>query len=637
MQKRQLATIVFADLVGYTAMMQSNEQRAVHMRNAFRQAIEQCTPQHAGRIIQYYGDGCLLLFDSGKVAVTCGMQLQIMFREREIPVRIGMHLGDVTYDDSGAYGDTVNMAARVESFAVEGAVFLSAKVYDEVRNQPEVSCQSLGKFRLKNVPAPMEIYAVSNDGFPVPDPDTLEGKGNRVTSSIAVLAFTNMSNDPDQEFFGDGISEEIINALVRLPELKVAGRTSSFSFKGRDMDLREIGRQLDVSTVLEGSVRKAGNRVRVTAQLINVEDGFHLWSERYDRELEDIFAIQDDIAQNITEKLKVTLLEQHARHPLVTAPTQNVHAYQWYLRGRYFLDQRAHIRQARACFEKARELDDQYALAWSGLAYTHFYEIYFDGKPPLDNFPLVRQAADRAISINPDLAEPYVMKALTSFYFDWDFAEAARQYNKAVSLNPLASDTYRVKAYYHSMIGEPEAGIELARKALDLDPLNINIRLSLAELLYRGRHFEAAISAFRDLVRDFPGLTPARFMLSNSYYFVAKHDEAKTTLEEGVRRLDMPNFYLFTSIALLALMGEPERARDLYGDVLQRYQDRWVSPIARAHVVYCLGDHDAAADLVRQGIAEKDPVLLVLNSEPAWTQHLEEPVVKEFLEEVGLR
>ncbi|MDX1409004.1 MAG: tetratricopeptide repeat protein, partial [Saprospiraceae bacterium] len=493
-----------------------------------------------------------------------------------------MHLGDVTWDEEGAYGDTVNLAARVESFAVPGSVFLSAKVYDQVRNQPEIQCRSLGRFRMKNVTVPVEIYAVSNPGFPVPEADALQGKGTREVGSIAVLAFTNMSSDPDQDYFGDGISEEIINALVKLPELKVAGRTSSFSFKGRDMDIREIGRQLDVATVLEGSVRKAGNRIRVTAQLIKVEDGFHLWSERYDRELEDIFAIQDDIAHNISEKLKVTLLGQGQEQLLIKAPTDNIEAYQWYLRGRYYLDQRAHIGQARSCFERARDLDAQYALAWSGLAYTHFYEIYFGGIPPQISFPKVREAADRAIALDPALAEPFVMKALTSFYFDWEFDKAAHYYNIAVQLNPQASDTYRVKAYYHSMIGEYDESVSLAAQALELDPLNINIRLSQAELLYRARQFDAAVTAFEALVADFPGLTPARFMLGNAYYFQDRYEQAHMSIHEGLRRIDTPNFYMFTSMAILIQMGETEQARTAYRQALTRYQDQWVSPIARA-------------------------------------------------------
>ena len=219
-----------------------------------------------------------------------------------VPLRIGIHTGDVMMEDDNMYGDGVNIASRIESFAVPGSIFISGKVYDDIKNQKNIQIVSLGKYALKHVKEQVEIFAISNKGIFVPERISLQGKGEKVPEkksiekSIAVLPFVNMSNDPEQEYFSDGMAEEIINSLAHVKDLKVAGRTSSFQFKGKNIDMKEVAEKLHVLTVLEGSVRKQGNRLRITAQLINAEDGFHMWSERYDREIDDIFAIQDEIA-----------------------------------------------------------------------------------------------------------------------------------------------------------------------------------------------------------------------------------------------------------------------------------------------------------------------------------------------------
>ena len=244
---------------------------------------------------------------------------------------------------------------------------LSVTIKEQIQNKPEFKFTSLGNFEFKNVDEPIEIFALSNTGFPVPNRNELMGKFKEPTTpkSIAVLPFVNMSNDQDQEYFSDGITEEIFNSLANVRNLKVAGRTSSFQFKGKNIDLREVGKKLNVSTVLEGSVRKQGKRLRITAQRINVEDGYHLWSEKFDRELDDIFAIQDEIALAITEKLKIASLEEE-KAAINKSPTENHEAYDLYLKGRYHLNKRgADTIKGLECFKQATELDPSFALAFT--------------------------------------------------------------------------------------------------------------------------------------------------------------------------------------------------------------------------------------------------------------------------------
>jgi len=277
---RQLAAIMFTDMEGYTALMQKNEQAAIELRNRHRGVFEKTMTDHSGKIIQYYGDGTLSIFSSAIHAVKAGIEMQLLFRkEPQVPLRIGIHIGDISLDDSGVYGDGVNVASRIESFSVAGSVFISNKVFDEIKNQPQVNTISMGLFELKNVSRPVEVFAITNEGLTVPLPVDVKGKTAEPTNKLAVLPFVNMSNDPENEYFSDGIAEELINALSKIDGLQVICRTSAFSFKGKSQDVREIGKALNVNKVLEGSVRKAGNRVRINAELVNTADGYQLWSE----------------------------------------------------------------------------------------------------------------------------------------------------------------------------------------------------------------------------------------------------------------------------------------------------------------------------------------------------------------------
>jgi adenylate cyclase len=274
---RMLAAIMFTDMVGYTALMQQDEAKAKEKRDRHRKVLDELVTSHQGRILQFYGDGTLSIFGSAIEAVNCAVEIQKELRKDPyIPIRIGIHSGDIVYEDEGVYGDGVNVASRIENLSVAGGVLLSEKVYDEIQNHPYLKAVYVGKHNLKNVMRPVKIFAVTTDGLTIPTIQEIAAKSNGGGKSIAVLPFVNMSGDPENEYFSDGITEEILNALTKVDGLLVTSRTSSFVFKGKNEDIRQIGEKLNVTHVLEGSVRRAGNKVRITAQLINTSDGYHI-------------------------------------------------------------------------------------------------------------------------------------------------------------------------------------------------------------------------------------------------------------------------------------------------------------------------------------------------------------------------
>src|SRR5678816_2694375 len=366
---RQLAAILFADMVGYTSLMQENEQLARLKRKRLKEVLETTVGRFNGKVVQYYGDGSLSIFSSAIDCVMSAINIQQQLQqEPKVALRIGIHTGDIAIEDESVYGDGVNLASRIESLAVPGGIFISEKVYEEIRNQQNISTREMGYFEFKNVKLPVRIFAIANSGVTVPRRDELRGKTKQTNNRLAVLPFVNMSTDPENEYFSDGITEELLNALTRVEGLQVTSRTSAFAFKGKNTDIRDIAIQLNVDRILPGSVRKSGNRVRITAQLINAADGYHIWSENYDRNLTDIFELQDEISGIIANKLQDKMSAAEKTDYLVKAPIKNVAAYTHYLRGLHYWNKLtpADCLKAIECYEQAIRFEPLYAC----LLYT---------------------------------------------------------------------------------------------------------------------------------------------------------------------------------------------------------------------------------------------------------------------------
>ena len=472
---RQLVAIVFADMVGYTAMMQENEQLARLKRSRFKEILDKGFEKFRGKVLQHYGDGTLSIFGSAIDAIHCTVEIQRQLQQHpKVDVRIGIHTGDVMMDEGAIYGDGVNLASRLESLAVPGSIFVSEKVYDEVKNQEDIRVNELGFFEFKNVRQPVRVFAISNTGMIVPARSDLQGKTLQPQNRLAVLPFVNMSPDPENEYFSDGITEEILNALTKVDGLQVTSRTSVFAFKGKQVDIRDIAITLNVDKVLEGSVRKAGSRVRITAQLINAADGYHLWSETYDRNLNDIFEVQDEISGIIANKLRENLSSNQKSRTLVKPPTHNIEAYTHYLKGLHFLNKMtpADSRRAITSFEQAISLEPRYPLAYAMTAAAYSYLGSMGQMMPKRAFELVHQCADKALELDDSIAESHIAKAAAYLFYDWKFEAAFHELQKARQINPNVTSAHQLLGFYYIMMGKMDDAIQIMEEAVRLDPLS---------------------------------------------------------------------------------------------------------------------------------------------------------------------
>ena len=536
--ERRLAAILAADVAGYSRLMGADEEGTLAaLKSHRREVIDPKITEHRGRIVKTTGDGMLVEFASVVNAVACAAKIQQEMRarnasvpeDRRIEFRIGINLGDVIVEDNDIYGDGVNIAARIESIAKPGGVAISASVRDNVGNKLDLTFEDTGEQTLKNIERLVRVYNVvfgashaqaATPGKQVP-PDK---------ASIAVLPFTNMSGDPEQEYFSDGISEDIITDLSKIAGLLVIARNSSFAYKNKSPDIRAVGRELGVRSVLEGSIRRAGNRVRITAQLIDASDGGHLWAERYDRDLTDIFEVQDEVTQRIVEALKVTL--KPAEKALMAGRgTSSVEAHDWFLRGRELLfgptKNRDIFERTAAAFRRALELDPQYSSAYGGLAMIHVLEFSnrWIGIP--NALELAADYAARAIAIGPN--DPFAHYA-ASVVAVWqrDLGRAKSEAEMALSLSPNFTLGYGSRGLIEVYLGNPLAGIHYIELAIRLDPGFTQQYLHFLGTAYLvAGQYETAAAKFRERIRLAPDTDLSRAFLAAALGHLGEAEEAR--------------------------------------------------------------------------------------------------------------
>jgi TolB-like protein/class 3 adenylate cyclase/Tfp pilus assembly protein PilF len=560
---RKLAAIMFTDIVGYTALMQGDEKTAVNVRIRHREVFERLHETFQGVIIQYYGDGSLSIFDSAVQAVQCAISIQRQLREGDVkvPVRIGLHIGDIVYDKTEIYGDGVNVTSRIESMGIAGTILLSGKLNDELKNQKEIATRSLGIFKFKNVKDPVEVYAVANAGIPVPEKSELKGKEYTNSKSIAVLPFVNRSANKENEYFSDGMTEEIINALTKIKELKVISRNSSFYFKGKNIPTAEIGRQLKVSTLLEGSVRLAGNRMRITAQLIDVSNDFHFWSENFDRSVNDIFAVQDEISLLIADRLREHVGHFEFEDHLVDSPEIAVETYKRYLKSRYLILKmsKPEIQKGLSILDEIITEEPGFALAHLGvhLGYTLLGTLGFI--PATEAFEKGKPHLDKAIELDEDLPECQLHLSWISFLQDWDPEGAYRHLNKALEIRPSV-DFYQSMSSVLVAEGKFNAGMNYIETALQLDPFSdINYHLK-GYILYTQENYEAAIEQFKKGIQLKPGSQVSLLELGQSLLMLGHEEEALKYFEDLPETTD-ELLRLGGKTLVHAAMGEKELAQ----------------------------------------------------------------------------
>lgn len=459
--------------------------------------------------------------------------------------------------------------------------------------------------------------------------------------SIAVLPFVNLSADPDNEYFADGITEEIINALAQIEQLRVVARSSAFSFKGKHVDPRDVGRQLNVGRILEGSVRRAGNRLRITAQLIDVENGYHLWSERYDRELKDVFEIQDEIARSIAERLKITSSGM-GQQPLVKPGTKNVEAYQLYVKGRALLYRRGRaILNAIQCFEQAVAIDPDDALAWAGLADSYTTLGYYGLAEPEACMPKGMEAARRAVSRDGSLAEAHNALAMASLMGSWDKHQAEREFLQAIKLNPTyiqARDWYGL-FYLQFAEGSLDEGAEQAKLALISDPLSSYAHAIFGMTCVFAGRTEEGIGISRRAVDLDPDSYLARIILQFVLHAGGKFDESVSVGESALALSGRHPWSMATLAVCLTDMDKPTDADAVYQEMLARRRRQYVSPALLALAGSAAGRQDKAVAHAHEAYQIRDPHCLVFLS-----RHIDfprrlyaDPQFREIVDRLGLR
>jgi adenylate cyclase len=567
--ERRLAAIFAADVVGYSRLIRADEEATIAAFNALRaELVDPCLGKHGGRIFKLMGDGILAEFASvvGAVRAAAAIQTGLAGRNAALPpdkrieFRCGINLGDVVIDGDDIHGDGVNIAARLESLARPGGLCISEAVHDQVRDRTDFSFEDLGLREVKNIDRPMRVWQWH------PERDLVAGDGGAGDAapgepaatatpavpadrpSIAVLPFDNMSGDPEQEYFADGITEDIITEISKIAGLMVISRNSTYTYKKKAVKVQDICRDLDVRYVLEGSVRKAGGRVRITAQLIDGVSGGHLWAERYDRGLEDIFAVQDDVTERIVGSLEVKLIgAAEARPPRVE--TDNPEAYDCLLRGReqYRLFSQDGNAKARTLYETAIALDPDYAAAHAALAETYIHDFFMGSTEALDR---AYELAETARDLDPSL--PLVYEALCSVHlFKRRHEEAVAAATRWIEVEPGNAEAYANLAGMLHFAGEPERVAGLIEKAKRLNPFYpFYYTLYVGQACFILRRFEDAAATIKRAIAHNPQSLPAQFFLAAAYGQMGKADLARDALAE-VRRIS-PDFSIAQARAIAA-------------------------------------------------------------------------------------
>ena len=432
-----------------------------------------------------------------------------------------------------------------------------------------------------------------------------------------MLPFVNASADPENEYFSDGITEELITALTKVEGLHVASRTSVFALKGVREDVRALGARLDVSAVLEGSVRRAGNRIRITAQLTSVRDGRTLWSERYDRELADVFAIQDEIARTIVGTLRATLL-QDLGDPTPVRYTANLRAYNLYLKGRYSWNRRtpSAIAEGIRYFEAAIAEDAGYALAYTGLADSYALQIDYRGAPVREGLERARAEAERALALDDTLAEAHTSLAWVTFIYDWDWPAAARRFRRAIELNPRYSVARQWHSWFQTAMGHSELALAEGRQAIALDPASVSIRRSMGWLHYYARQPEQALEQLRRALAMNPTAEENHRLLGLAYAQLGQWEEAAAAFREAIAGSDSPALATAGLGVVAAARGRPDDARAMLAELEAQARQRYVSPVAFVMLHAALGEPGPAFDWLDRAFEERRGWLAYLNVEP---------------------
>ena len=695
-EQRKLAAIMFTDMVGYSALSQRDDKLALELLEEHRQLLREIFPRFNGTEIKTIGDAFLIEFNSALEAAQCAIEIQRTLAkrnhdvtaDRRIELKIGIHIGDVVHRGGDVYGDGVNIASRIEPLAGAGGICVSMDVERQIRNALEARFEKLAPTELKNISVAMDLFRIV---LPWEQPSKSEIRkapvrlgpkseiGRQLVTatatkllligalllaigigwwwttqprrnptspaapstanaanqkSIAVLPFVNMSADKNDEYLSDGMTEELINVLAKVPGLRVPGRTSCFAFKGKNEEdiFRKVGDQLHVGTVLEGSVRKAGDQLRVTAQLINVSDGYHLWSKDYDGDVKDILNFQSNVAEQVVQALQVKLGGEGTR-VLAKKPTENPEAHRLYLLGRYEFAKYTQTgwNNAIRYYEQALKLDPEFALAYCGLAdnYAYMGSVVM---PEKEAIAKEKEFAQKALELDPELAEAHMSLAL-GLVADYDWRNGLKEFDRALELNPNLAFAYELQAWTLNGLGRFDEAIAKTKKAVELDPLNPFFQMSLSFYQYWARQYDDAIAQARKTLAMDPNSAISHVLLGLS--FLKKGDTAGAIAELQKSKAPDPGAWYqgFLGYAY-AISGDRAKAEQALHELEELAKQQYVSPTAFATIYLGLGQKEKCLDWLEKSYEQQDSACWYLKIDQIYDSVRNEPRFQALVQKV---
>jgi TolB-like protein/Tfp pilus assembly protein PilF len=639
--KRKLAAIMFTDLVGYTALAQKNEASALQLLDQYRKAMRSVFSKYGGTEIKTMGDGFLIEFSSAIEAVRGAIEIQRTVAgynstnppAKRILTRIGIHVGDILQDGDDIIGDGVNVASRIEPMAEPGGICVSRQVYDQIENKLDVHIVGMGVRTLKNVRSPLEIYKIELGTESAVPAQSAQPNKRR----IAVLPLANISPDSKDEYFADGMTDEFISTLSKIADLGVIARTSIMRYRNTQKSIADVGRELNVGTVLEGSVRKSGNKLRITVQLVDAQKEEPLWSQEYDRDFEDVFAVQRDIAHRVADALRVEVLQGEERGIRKRA-TENTEAYDLYLKGRYFWNKRTveGLKKAIDLFRSALKKDRGFARALTGASDAYASLAFLEFVRPRAAFPRARAAAEKALSIDGELAEAHNSLGFVRFLYDRDWVGAEREFRKAIQLNPNYAPAHHNYAdYLKAMARFDEALAEITR-AQELDPLSLAISTGVGHVLYLSRQYDKAILQYRAALELDPNFVLAHLWFGRPYLQKGMYTEAISELRKAVELSGGSTISLSTLGHAYASAGERDEAKKILVRLRERSRRQYVPSYWVALIYTGLGDKTKAFHWLRRAYREHSSWLAWVKVEPRFDVLRSDKRFSSLLQSMGL-
>ncbi len=679
---RRLSVVMFTDMVGYSALTQKDESVALRLLEEHRQILRPLFTRHGGKEIKTIGDAFLVEFTSALEASTCAVAIQKDLHERNvaavnaplIEIRIGLHVGDVVFKERDVYGDGVNIASRIEPLAEPGGVCISEDVARQIQNKMQYPLVKLGKGELKNIELPVNIYRIDlpwkkkrfgvlerlaflfaqkrtrRSVFAVFIITLIGGaifwwsvqhpSGPLPRKHIAVLPLHNISSDPNEEYFADGMTEELISHLAMIRDLNVIARTSVSKYTTSKLDVAEIGRELNVGTILEGSVQTLGNRARIIVNLIDVNNQEHLWTQEYNRELKDLFAVQTDIAVNVTGALKAELLSDEMEMLTKKGPDNNV-AHDLYLQGLSHFNRRTsdEIIKAINFFALSVKQDSMFAPAFAGLAecYTLAGNAGYGSLPKDQSIANAKKFAATAIRLDPSEPEAHASLGYVRFRIDWDWSGAETEFKRALALKPSYARAHEWYGLFLSLMGRLNEALVEMKRAQELDPLSPGVETGVGRVLHFSERFDEAVAQFRKALELDPDYAEAHFGLGMTFTAMKRYEEADKELAVA-RRLSGDRPIVIAMLGVnFARWGKKNEARSILRQFNEMSHNGTLSVYYGGLVYASLGDLDKAVVCMEQAYQEREGLLVYGNVEPLFNELRSDPRFVALMKKMGIR